>query len=74
MNRSRLSHSGQSGTLSMVTNSVKTYMGRQQEVSQAGERVELDEGIRHRLYLNEVGGRGPRPRRRGGAVMSSILH
>ena len=30
----------------------------------------LEEGLRRRLYLNEVAGRGPGPRRRGGAVVA----
>jgi len=30
----------------------------------------LEEGLRRRLYLNEVTGRGPGPRRRGGAVVA----
>ena len=32
--------------------------------------MELEEGLRRRLYLNEVAGRGPGPRRRGGAVVA----
>ena len=30
----------------------------------------LEEGLRRRLYLNEVAGRGPGPHRRGGAVVA----
>ena len=34
----------------------------------------LEEGLWCRLYLKEVTGRGPGPRRRGGAMMSSTSH
>jgi len=30
----------------------------------------FEEGLRRRLYLKEVTGRGPGPRRRGGAVVA----
>jgi len=32
--------------------------------------IRFEGGIRRRLYLNEVTGRGPGPRRRGGAVVA----
>ena len=34
----------------------------------------LEEGLRCRLYLKEVTGRGPGPHRRDGAVMNSTAH
>ena len=33
----------------------------------------LEGGLRRREYLNEVTGRGPGPRRRGGAVIGAAL-
>ena len=32
--------------------------------------IVLEEGLRRKLYLNEVAGRGPGPRRRGVAVVA----
>ena len=34
----------------------------------------FEEGLQRRLYLKEVTGRGPGPRRRDGAVMNSTAH
>jgi hypothetical protein len=41
------------------------------EVSRAGEELELVGGTRRRLYLNEVAGHGPGPRRRAGAMVEA---
>jgi len=38
------------------------------------QMIILEEGLRRRLYLKEVTGRGPGPRRRDGAVMNSTAH
>jgi hypothetical protein len=39
-------------------------------LSRTGEEYELDGTLLRKRYLNEVGGRGPGPRRCGGAVMA----
>ena len=41
---------------------------------QLSRMIMLEEGLRRRLYLKEVTGRGPGPRRHDGAVMDSTAH
>jgi hypothetical protein len=42
-------------------------------MSRVGGSVELEGTILLKLYLNEVVGQGPEPRRHGGAVIGTVL-